>query len=80
MPEVVEKYGKKKQIDVILNSPWKDYGDILDEPIKNTNYIKIFKKGIKSLFTMPIELKIETKNNKFKKISEGFLVLKLDIT
>lgn len=56
MPEVLEKYDKNLYIDVLLNSPWKDYNEILEEPFKSQGFIKITKKGLKIMTTFPFAL------------------------
>lgn len=62
MPEVVEHYGGFTNLNIMLNTPWIDYEGIAEEPVKNLGFIKITKKGIKSLITMPLQILLEEKS------------------
>lgn len=78
MPEIYDEHGGEKKIDVILNSEWKDYTAILEDPFKSQGFIKITKKGLKTMTTVPIRLLLETSEDEWEQIREGILQLKLD--
>lgn len=78
MTDVFEEYGDDKKLDVILNSPWKDYTDILEEEFKSQGFIKISKKGLKTMTTVPLLLQLQA-GDEWKQIREGIISVKADI-
>jgi len=64
-------------LDVIFNSPWKNYDDILAEPFKSQGFIKIGKKGLKTMITMAIQIMIESGDD-WNLLREGIITLKAD--
>ena len=63
MPDIIEQYGGFGKLDVRLNTPWINYEEydeeVVEDLVKDINFIRIAKKGIKSILTMPLELLIE---------------------
>ena len=79
MPELIEEFGEDKKLDVILSSGWKDYSDILEDPFKVQGFIKISKKGLKTMTTVPLQLLLEAADGEWKQIREGMIQLKADV-
>lgn len=39
MPDVLDEYGGFAKLDVKLNTPWKGFEDIVEEPISDMSFI-----------------------------------------
>ena len=62
MPEVIEEFGDQLPLDVRFNTPYKDFAGIVEEVVDDVNFIKITKKGIKMVYTFPMEVLVQTEN------------------
>lgn len=81
MPEIIDQYGGFAKLDLRINTPWQDYDGIVEEPIKEQNFMKITDKGIKSILTFPVQILLEEDIDDvplWRMIREGTLKFKLD--
>lgn len=72
MPDVIEQFGSEALLDVVFASEWKDFDEILEEPFKSQGFLKITKKGLKSMTTVPLAVQL-TKDGQWESIREGLL-------
>lgn len=79
MPDVFDEFGAEALLDVIFTNEWKDYNDILEDPFKVLGFIKIAKKGLKTMTTLPLKLMIQGEKDDWKQIREGMITLKADV-